>query len=82
MHDKTVSHLVEIARVALPAEDFPYRYRLVASIVLAEAARQIGRAVAAEPIRRPRRGLTNESALTVAAIAEADVVLPDDLREY
>jgi tRNA G18 (ribose-2'-O)-methylase SpoU len=73
---------VEFARVALPAEDFPYRYRLVASIVLAEAARQIGRAAAAEPIRRPRRGLMYESALTVAATAEADVVLTDELRAF
>jgi hypothetical protein len=73
---------VEFARVALPAEDFPYRYRLVASIVLAEAARQIGRAMAPEPIRRPRRGLTYESALTLAATDEADVVLPDELMVF
>lgn len=79
---RTLAPKVEFARVALPAEHFPYRYRLVASIVLAEAARQIGRAVAAEPTRRPRRGLTYESALTVAATAEADIVLPKDLREY
>lgn len=73
---------VEFARVALPAKKFPYRYRLVASIVLAEAARQIGRAVAAEPIRRLRRGLTYESALTVAATADADIVLTDELRAF
>jgi tRNA G18 (ribose-2'-O)-methylase SpoU len=79
---RTVAPKVEFARVALPAEHFPYRYRLVASIVLAEAARQVGRAVAGEPIRRPRRGLTYESALAVDATAEADVVLPDELRAY
>jgi tRNA G18 (ribose-2'-O)-methylase SpoU len=79
---RSMAPKVEFARVALPAEDFPYRYRLVASIVLAEAARQIGRAVAAEPIRRPRRGLTYESALDLAASAEADIVLADDLRAY
>jgi tRNA G18 (ribose-2'-O)-methylase SpoU len=79
---RSLAPKVEFARVALPAENFPYRFRLVASIVLAEAARQIGRAAAAEPIRRPRRGLTYESALTAAATAEADVVLPKDLREY
>jgi hypothetical protein len=32
----------EFARVDLPAANFPYRYRLVASIVLAEVARQLG----------------------------------------
>jgi tRNA G18 (ribose-2'-O)-methylase SpoU len=79
---RSLAPKVEFARVALPAGEFPYRYRLVASIVLAEAARQIGRAVSAEPTRRPRPGLTYESALTVGATAEADVVSPDDLREY
>jgi tRNA G18 (ribose-2'-O)-methylase SpoU len=79
---RSLAPKVEFARVALPAEDFPYRYRLVASIVLAETARQIGRAVAAEPIRRPRRGLTYESALNLAAGAEADIVLADNLRAY
>ena len=79
---RSLAPKVEFARVALPAEDFPYRYRLVASIVLAEAARQVGRAAAAEPIRRPRRGLTYESALTVAATDEADVVLPDELMVF
>jgi tRNA G18 (ribose-2'-O)-methylase SpoU len=79
---RSLAPTVEFARVALPAEDFPYRYRLVASIVLAEAARQIGRAAVAEPIRRPRRGLSYESALTAAATAEADVLLPEDLRAY
>jgi tRNA G18 (ribose-2'-O)-methylase SpoU len=79
---RSLAPKVEFARVALPAEDFPYRYRLVASIVLAEVARQVGRAVAGEPIRRPRRGLTYESALAADATAEADVVLPDELRAF
>jgi tRNA G18 (ribose-2'-O)-methylase SpoU len=79
---RSLAPKVEFARVALPADDFRYRYRLVASIVLAEAARQIGRAAAAERIRQPRRGLTYESALSLAATAEPDVVLPEDLRAY
>jgi tRNA G18 (ribose-2'-O)-methylase SpoU len=87
MHEREVdwgsmAPTVEFARVALPTKPFPYRYRLVASIVLAEAARQIGRAAAGERIRQPRRGLTYESALSHAASAEADVVLPEDLRAY
>jgi tRNA G18 (ribose-2'-O)-methylase SpoU len=79
---RSLAPKVEFARVALPSDDFPYRYRLVASIVLAEAARQIGRAAAAERIRQPKRGLTYESALSHAATAEADLVLPEELRAY
>ena len=60
----SVGGRIESARVELPGLDFPYRYRLIASIVLAEAARQIGRpAVAGRPA--PRRGLTYESALEI-----------------
>ena len=71
----------EFAHVELPATSFPYRYRLVASIVLAEAARQIGRpAVAGRPA--PRRALSYESALEVAAAAGAEVVWPAELRAY
>jgi hypothetical protein len=59
----------DFARVELPVTSFPYRYRLAASIVPAEAARQIGRpAVVGRPA--PRRGLTYESALEVAAGGE------------
>jgi tRNA G18 (ribose-2'-O)-methylase SpoU len=71
----------EFARVELPEAAFRYRYRLVASIVLAEAARQIGRpAVAGRPA--PRRGLSYESALEVAATAGVEVVSPAELRAY
>jgi hypothetical protein len=69
----------EFARIEVSATSFPFRYRLVAGIVLVEAARQIGRpAVAGQPVRR--RGLTYESALEVAAAAGAEVVWPDELR--
>jgi tRNA G18 (ribose-2'-O)-methylase SpoU len=72
---------VEFARVELPADAFPYRYRLLASIILAEAARQIGRPVVAG---RPaaRRGLTYESALEVAAAGAWVVVSAAELRSY
>ena len=71
----------DYAHVELPAATFPYRYRLVASIVLAEAARQVGRpAVPGRPA--PRRGLTYESALAVAAAGREEVVWPAELRDY
>ncbi len=72
---------LEFARVALPTNAFPYRYRLLASIVLAEAARQIGRpVVAGRPA--PRRGLTYESALEVASAGAWEAVSPAELRSY
>jgi tRNA G18 (ribose-2'-O)-methylase SpoU len=72
---------MDFARVELPMSTFPYRYRLIASIVLAEAARQIGRpAVVGRPAPRP--GLTYESALEVAAAGGGEVVSPSELRDY
>jgi tRNA G18 (ribose-2'-O)-methylase SpoU len=73
---------VEFARVSLPATTFPYRYRLVASIVLAEVARQVGVSVGGR--RRPRRprSLAYESAIDAAARAPADVVTFEQLRAY
>jgi tRNA G18 (ribose-2'-O)-methylase SpoU len=77
----SVGGRIESARIDLPVADFPYRYRLIASIVLAEAARQIGRpAVAGRPA--PRRGLTYESALELIAAGAQDVVSPVELRTY
>jgi tRNA G18 (ribose-2'-O)-methylase SpoU len=72
---------MDFARVELPVSTFPYRYRLVASIVLAEAARQIGRPAAlGRPA--PRRGLTYQSTLEVAAAGGGEVVSPSELRDY
>jgi hypothetical protein len=71
---------IEFARVDVPSHESAYRYRLVASIVLAEAARQVGRpAVVA---RRARRGLTYESALDVVASGAGELVWPEQLRAY
>jgi len=54
---------------------------LIASIVLAEAARQIGRpTVAGRPA--PRRGLTYESALEIVASGAEDMASPAELRTY
>jgi len=72
----------EFGRVNLPSRDPAYRYRLVASIVLAEAARQVGRPPAGPAPRAIRRGLTYESALEVAAAGTGEIVWPDELRAY
>jgi hypothetical protein len=74
---------VEFARVPLPATTFPYRYRLVASIILAESARQIGApAKAGRRPMRPRRELSYESAIESAAVASAVEVTFQQLRAY
>lgn len=73
---------VEFARVDLPVAGFPYRYRLIASIVLAEVARQLGRQPARQPSRPPRGRLTYDSALAVTPSADIDLVTPQELNTY
>jgi tRNA G18 (ribose-2'-O)-methylase SpoU len=69
----------ESARVDLPRGEFPYRYRLVASIVLAEVARQLGTRTKA-----PARGRTGDyrSELQLAPSGGVDLVRLDELFEY
>lgn len=68
---------VELARVDLPALDFPYRYRLIASIVLAEVARQLG--TREEPARQR---FPFESALAVAEPDGVDLVGVGELLAF
>lgn len=77
-----LGHRIDVARVLLPVTTFPYRYRLVASIVLAEAARQIGVPAGARPRPIGRRSMSYESAIDTAAAAPADVVTFEQLRAY
>jgi len=70
---------VEFARVDLPVADFPYRYRLVASIVLAEVARQLGPPATGRP---PRKRLTYDSAFALTDPADVDLVLLGELSGY
>lgn len=65
---------IQYARVDVPAS--ADRYRLVASIVLAEAARQLG----IRPATRPRR-FAYESTLTLVP-PDSDLVHPDELLAY
>ena len=73
---------VDFARVELRSASFPYRYRLIASIVLAEAARQIGRMPAAARPRPAGRRFAYESALERLALQAADLVAPEELLEF
>ena len=72
---------VRLARIDVPASDFSYRYRLTASIAMAEIARQIGihgREVGAAS----RRGLTYESVLRTLSPEHAEEITWDALSLY
>jgi len=70
---------VEFARVALPDPSAAYRYRLVASIVLAEVARQLGVGT-----RAPASARTGDyrSELVFGPVEDADLVKPWELCHY
>lgn len=65
---------VEPAQVHLTVPAFPYRFRLISTIIIAEAARQIGLRPLGQPRLRARRGLTYESALSMVAPGPADEI--------
>jgi tRNA G18 (ribose-2'-O)-methylase SpoU len=79
---RTLGPHVEFARLDLPTAPRPYRYRLTASIVLAEVARQLGPVAPRVKPDRGRRGLTYESALPAASNAAVDLVSAAELRTY
>jgi tRNA G18 (ribose-2'-O)-methylase SpoU len=73
---------VEFTQVELPRTGTPYRYRLAASIVLAEVARQLGTRRADPPARSGRHPLTYDSALKLRAPTGVDLVMPHELDTY
>jgi len=72
---------VELLEIELPAAEFAPRYRLVATITLAEAARQVGQRAPGAP--RPRRPTpVYESALRLLAAEQGELVHLDELEAY
>lgn len=72
---------VEFARLDLPAETFTYHYRLIASVALAEASRQVGRR--APGVKAPRiRPPVYDTALERLALADGEVVSLDNLMQF
>lgn len=67
--------------LTLPAGEFPYRYRLITAIVLAEAARQIGRPAHAAR-RAPARAPAYDRAIALMAGEAGEMVYPDELAAY
>jgi hypothetical protein len=79
---RNVSGAFEPARIDLGAHQFPYRYRLLASIAIAEAARQTGFRPAGLPKMPRRRGLTYESVLSTVSTDRGQEVDPVVLKAY
>lgn len=72
---------VRFTHLDLPARSFPYHYRLIASIALAEAARQVGQK-ARVPGRPPRAEPLYDRALTVLAAEMGETVDLEELEAY
>src|SRR6266566_1112306 len=79
---KDLGASLEPARIDISVPGFPYRYRLMATIVMAEAVRQIGFRPAGQPRQAPRRGLTYESTLSTVATGAAEEVDPAVLKTF
>lgn len=72
---------VAFGRIALPVVRPRHRYRLVASIVLAEVSRQVGRPSARKAPGRRRR-LTYRSAIELVASGAGELIDVDELAAY
>ncbi len=72
---------VRLVHLDLPCEEFTYHYRLIATIVLAEIARQVGRR-ARGVTRPPRSAPLYDSALRVLEEERGEMVYPEDLDTY
>ena len=72
---------VRFARLDLPARSFPYHYRLIASIALAEAARQVGQRERI-PGRPPRAEPLYDRALTLLAAEAGETIDLAELDAY
>ncbi|MDW5323638.1 TrmH family RNA methyltransferase [Plantactinospora sp. KLBMP9567] len=73
---------VEFARLEVPAAGVPYRYRLVAAIVLAEVARQLGTRASGRTGPAPRHRPRYDSSLTLVDSPDAELVIPAELEAY
>ena len=65
-----------------PAAEFAYHYRLVATIALAEVARQVGQRPRVPLARAPRERVVYDRALALLAAEAGEVVYLDELGDY
>ena len=73
---------VQFVQIEVPSSDYVYRYRLFASIALAETARQVGQKSAARIAKPGRQGPVYESSLAVLLEATGEEVFLQDLDDY
>jgi tRNA G18 (ribose-2'-O)-methylase SpoU len=73
---------VQFAQIKVPSSQYAYRYRLFASIALAEAARQIGQRPVKPGAKVIRQGLVYDSSLAVLLNEIGEEVLLEDLQIY
>jgi hypothetical protein len=73
---------VRFVHLDLPRHDFAYHYRLIASIALAEAARQVGQAARTPVGRVKRQGPSYESALSLLPAEAGEIVYLEGLSRY
>jgi hypothetical protein len=72
---------IEIAHLRLPAAEFPYRYRLPATVALAEISRQVGRRPATKAPRALRPPIYDRALEQLAAVA-GEIVPFEELLNY
>jgi len=72
---------IVFAHLPLPATEFTYHYRLIATIALAEISRQVGRRPALEPSSAPRRPFYDR-ALERVAEATGERIRFEHLLKY
>jgi SpoU rRNA Methylase family len=81
-HDwSRLSPNIKFAHLSLPKTDFPYHYRFIATIALAEISRQVGRPPTAKPPAGPRPPIYDYALGNIAKISGQLVAL-DDLANY
>jgi hypothetical protein len=72
---------VEFAGLQLPAVEFKYHYRLVASIALAEISRQVGLRSVVRPLPRPRPPIYDHNLEPLVEVP-GEVIAFEDLLAY
>ncbi len=73
---------VQFVKIEVPSSDYVYRYRLFASIALAEIARQVGQKAGVRIAKPGKQGPVYESSLTVLLEAKGEEVFLADLYDF
>ncbi len=77
-----LGHEMSFVHLDLPASAFSYHFRLVASIALAEIARQVGQPPRRIPGKPPQTEPVYDRSLRLLDAAEGETVFLDDLEDY